>query len=91
MTFMKDTNDSSGQTKIKCNLCGKEFECGYAAQMHVINDDCKEWWELLIWEDMTLTWARLPEEIKNKIRERGEAPSWDDYDSSSTTKKEGNK
>ena len=27
-------SDSSGQTKIKCNLCGEEFECGYAANMH---------------------------------------------------------
>ena len=46
----------------------------------------KEWWELLIWENMNQTWARLPEKIKNKIRERGEAPSWDDTSKQSIPK-----
>lgn len=25
---------------VKCLYCGKEFECGYAANMHVLNDEC---------------------------------------------------
>ena len=34
--------NSLSRTKIKCKVCGKEFECGYAAGMHVLCDKCKE-------------------------------------------------
>ncbi len=40
-------------------------------------DDYENWGELLIWENMKQTWDRLPEETKDKIREFGNAPSWD--------------
>ena len=36
-----------------------------------------EWWEMLEWENMESTWHKLSNEIKNKIREAGLAPSYD--------------
>ena len=36
-----------------------------------------EWWQLLIWENMRITWRMLPTEIQMKIRDMGKAPSWD--------------
>ena len=36
-----------------------------------------EWWEMLEWENMESTWHKLSDEIKNKIREAGLAPSYD--------------
>ena len=36
-----------------------------------------EWWEYLDWDTMTNTWGKLSEELKEKIRKAGKAPSWD--------------
>ena len=32
--LVKRGYDRLEQTKIKCNICGEEFECGYAANEH---------------------------------------------------------
>jgi len=40
-------------------------------------DKKAEWWEMLEWESMESTWYKLSDEIKNKIREAGLAPSYD--------------
>ena len=36
-----------------------------------------EWWEMLEWDNMKLTWNQLPEETRDKIRKAGMAPKFD--------------
>jgi len=36
-----------------------------------------KWWEYLDWETMEFTWKRLPEEIKQVIRDTLGSPSYD--------------
>ena len=33
-----------------------------------------EWWEMIDWNQMPQAWKTLPEEIKQKITEAGQAP-----------------
>lgn len=63
-------SDSSCQTKIKCLACGKEFECGYAADMHVVNGECYEI------DIENIEYTIFKHEVLNKIVEK--------YDSSHT-------
>ena len=45
-------NNTSGQTKMRCNICGEVFECGYATTMH------RKWCPTPIdWEGVVFTKA----------------------------------
>jgi hypothetical protein len=33
-----------------------------------------EWWEMIDWNQMLLAWKTLPTEIKQKIKQAGQAP-----------------
>ena len=64
--------EADGYKYFQCEKCGVFVHVDYL-KTHI----CKEWWELLIWENMNQTWDMLSDALKNKIREKGLAPSYD--------------
>jgi len=37
----------------------------------------EEWWDYLDWETMEVTWWKMPEKMRQKLRDSGINPSYD--------------
>jgi len=65
---------------------GGYCHCEFSDGNRVLNEMVEaKWWELLDWNQMENTWVRLSEEIKDKIREAGLAPDYDEDGASEET------